>query len=79
MYEGQAYPMLMSVHLSIVSRMILSYKPEFQEFLNVLAGNNGNHSDDIGKPKFCIIISLIHYIINVMTVTEFDSEPGKSQ
>ena len=46
-YEGQAYPMLMSVHLSIVSRMILSYKPEFQEFLNALATNNGNHSDDI--------------------------------
>ena len=47
MYEGQAYPMLMSVHLSIVSRMILSYKPEFQEFLNALATENGNHSDDI--------------------------------
>jgi hypothetical protein len=46
-YEGQAYPMLMSVHLSIVSRMILSYKPEFQEFLNALATENGNHSDDI--------------------------------
>jgi len=46
-YEGQAYPMLMSVHLSIVSRMILSYKPEFQEFLNALATNNGNQSDDI--------------------------------
>ena len=39
--------MLMSVHLSIVSRMILSYKPEFQEFLNALATENGNHSDDI--------------------------------
>ena len=46
-YEGQAYPMLMSVHLSIVSRMILSYKPEFHEFLNLLANNNGNQSDDI--------------------------------
>ena len=27
--------------------MILSYKPEFQEFLNALATENGNHSDDI--------------------------------
>ena len=45
MHEGRAYPMLMSMHLSIVSRMILSYKNEFHQFINELTQNIGQHSN----------------------------------
>ena len=49
MHEGRAYPMLMSMHLSIVSRMILSYKSEFHQFINELTQIMGIHSnsDDV--------------------------------
>ena len=39
------YPMLMSMHLSIVSRMILSYKNEFHQFINELTQIIGQHSN----------------------------------
>ena len=45
MHEGRAYPMLMSMHLSIVSRMILSYKNEFHQFINELTQIIGQHSN----------------------------------
>ena len=45
MHEGRAYPMLMSMHLSIVSRMILSYKNEFHQFINELTQIMGQHSN----------------------------------
>ena len=45
MHEGRAYPMLMSMHLSIVSRMILSYKNEFHQFINELTQSIGQHSN----------------------------------
>ncbi len=44
-HEGRAYPMLMSMHLSIVSRMILSYNNEFQEFLTQVANEDNCGSD----------------------------------
>ena len=48
MHEGRAYPMLMSMHLSIVSRMILSYKSEFHQFINELTQIMGlSNSDDV--------------------------------
>ena len=48
MHEGRAYPMLMSMHLSIVSRMILSYKSEFHQFINELTQIMGHsNSDDV--------------------------------
>ena len=46
-HEGRAYPMLMSMHLSIVSRMILNNKSEFHQFLNELAQEDNVNSDDV--------------------------------
>ena len=45
-HEGRAYPMLMSMHLSIVSRMLLSYKNEFHEFVNELSQMMGHTNPD---------------------------------
>ena len=46
-YEGQAYPMLMSMHLSIISRLILNYNSEFHEFLNCMASQDNANSDQM--------------------------------
>jgi len=46
-HEGHAYPMLMSMHLSIISRMILNYKAEFQEFLTQVGNEVGKSSDEV--------------------------------
>jgi hypothetical protein len=36
-HDGDDYPMLMSLHLSIASRVLLNYANEFNEFVNQLA------------------------------------------
>lgn len=46
-YIGRAYPMLMSMHLSIVSRLILSFNSDFHEFLNELANEEGKTGEVI--------------------------------
>ena len=39
--------MLMSLHLSIASRLLLNYKEEFTEFLMELANENGSTHDEV--------------------------------
>jgi hypothetical protein len=46
-HDGEAYPMLMGMHLSISSRMLLNFKCEFHEFTNEIANETNKNSDEI--------------------------------
>ena len=46
-YEGVDYPMLMSLHLSIVSRIITCYPNACTNFINLLASQLDKPPDDI--------------------------------
>jgi len=46
-YEGTDYPMLMSLHLSIISRIITCYPNTCNEFLNHLSSEMQKRPDDI--------------------------------
>ena len=46
-HDGDDYPMLMSLHLSIASRILLKYANEFNEFVNQLAVELGSTPDKV--------------------------------
>ena len=45
--EWDNYPMLMSFHLSIVSRLLLSYPAEFNRFAVLLGAELGKKQEEV--------------------------------